>query len=197
VALVDPIEGFGLVLRCVEERDAEFALALRSDRELARYMPALAVDLAQQRAWIAKQRDTPGDWYFLIERRYGGQPEGLISLYACDRVRNRAEWGRWILKLGSLAAWESEFLLHRFAIEHLGLDEDYCFTIALNNRALALHDQMGAARASVSAGHYELDGQRHDAIEHRMTRPLWLQARAPAEAAARRFARALGAPRSG
>jgi RimJ/RimL family protein N-acetyltransferase len=195
VALVDPVVGFGLVLRCVEERDAQIALDLRADPELTQYLPPLTVTLAQQKAWIASQRDRPGDWYFVAERKYGGQPEGFISLYALDMERNRAEWGRWILKSGSLAAWECEFLVHLFSFQILNLSENYCRTITLNERALKNHDQMGMIRYQTLPGHFELRGERYDAVEHVMTATRWAEVREANEAQARKFSRVLGAPR--
>lgn len=195
MALVDPIEGFGLVLRCVEERDAQFALDLRADPELTQYLPPLTITVEQQQAWIRGQREKPGDWYFVAERRYGGQPEGFISVYAHEPDKGRAEWGRWILKPGSLAAWECEYLMHRFSFEVLGLNENYCRTITLNDRALKNHDQMGMTRTQTLAGHFELRGERFDAVEHVMTAARWAEVRDANAAQARKFARVLGAPR--
>lgn len=195
MAIADPIEGFGLVLRSVEVRDAEAALALRADPELTQYLPPLDISVEQQRTWIASQREKPGDWYFAIERRYGGGLEGFIGLYAHDPQSSHAEWGRWILKPGSLAAWESEYLLHKFSIEDVSLAENYCLTIALNDRALRNHDQLGAQRVGLKSRHFEVRGEYFDAVEHRMSAARWIEVRPAAEQQARRFARVLGAPK--
>lgn len=195
MAVVDPLEGFGLRLRCVDVADAAFALDLRRDPELTLYLPPLEISLADQEAWIRTQRAKDGDWYFVAERRFGGQPEGFISVYGLDPVARRAEWGRWILRPGSLAAWESEFLMHRFAFDVLGLQEVFCRTITLNERALKNHDDMGMVRERTIPAHFEVRGARYDAIEHVMTAARWKDVAAANAEQARKFARVLGAPR--
>jgi RimJ/RimL family protein N-acetyltransferase len=195
MALVDPIEGFGLVLRCVEESDAQFALDLRADPDLTQYLPSLTISVEQQEAWIRGQRERPGDWYFVAQRKFGGQPEGFISVYAFDDSTKRAEWGRWILRPGSLAAWECEYLMHKFCFEIAGLAENYCRTITLNERALSNHDRMGMVRHATLPSHFELRGEHYDAIEHVMTAERWAEVREANEAQAKKFARVLGAPR--
>lgn len=196
MALVDPIEGHGLRLRCVDVSDAEFILELRRDPELTLYLPPLDIALADQQAWIARQREKDGDWYFAVERKYGGRKEGFISIYGLDPETRRAEWGRWILRPGSLAAWESEHLVHRFAFEVAGLAEVFCRTITLNDRALKNHDQMGMIRTQIIPDHFEVRSARFDAIEHVMTASRWREVATANDDQARKFARVLGAPRT-
>jgi RimJ/RimL family protein N-acetyltransferase len=99
------------------------------------------------------------------------------------------------LKPGSLAAWECEYLIHRFSFEVLGLNETYCRTITLNDRVLRSHDQMGMVRAQTLPGHFELRGEKFDAVEQVMTAARWAEVKDANAAQAKKFARVLGVPR--
>lgn len=100
------------------------------------------------------------------------------------RLERDAEWGRWILRRGSLAALESACLIYRAGFEMLDLDSIYCRTICENASALAFHDSFGMERSGLLPGY--LDGL--DAIQCRLTRARWLTLRDGVEAKALRAA---------
>jgi len=130
-------EGFGHRLRPVERRDAADIFKLRTDPELGRFLNPTTGGVEDQERWIEAQRARAGDYYFVIET-LGGRWEGVVSLYGIDDTSG--EWGRWILRRGSLAAPASVLLLLRFGFDELGLERIYCRTFAENVVVVSFHD---------------------------------------------------------
>jgi RimJ/RimL family protein N-acetyltransferase len=185
------IDGPAFRLRPVRISDAAFIAALRADPERGRYLHRSLGGAASQREWLETYFARTGDYYFLIENRGTGAPEGTVGIYNASwsigdggQIRRDAEWGRWILRRGSLAALESACLIYRAGFERLDLDSVYCRTIVENASALAFHDSFGMERGRVLPGY--LHGL--DAIQCRLTRPSWLALRDGLEAKAVRAA---------
>lgn len=165
------LAGAAFGLRPVRDEDAGFIVGLRSDPELGRWLNPTSAEVGDQLAWLARYYERPGDYYFVIDRLATGAAEGLIGLY--DVAAGEAEWGRWLLKPGSLAAVESAALIYRCAFEQLGLMAVCCRTLAANERVVSFHDSCGIVERRVLPGHVELRGERLDAVEHRLTREAW------------------------
>jgi RimJ/RimL family protein N-acetyltransferase len=164
------LEGASVRIRPVEMDDAAFIAGLRSDPVRARYLHRISGGIAAQQQWLAEYFVRPGDYYFIIENRATEQREGTAGIYDVDPVEGTAEWGRWILRPGSIAAVESACLVYRAGFEKLALESVYCRTIAENVSALAFHDSFGVQRRKVLPAYFELDGRRLDAIEGCLTR---------------------------
>ncbi len=167
------IEGPAFRLRPVEEADAEFIVALRSQPALARWLHPGAADAAAQRQWLKVYASRPGDYYFVVEARQDGTREGLIGLYDLDPVARRAEWGRWVLRPGSLAAVESVWLIYRFAFEVLDLRALYSRTVAANEAVVSFHDSCGLVDRRLLPAAVRLHGVAHDIVEHTMSDTHW------------------------
>lgn len=164
------LQGQAFRLRPIGDADAELVLSLRGNPELNRYLHRSSSRIEDQLAWFADYYDRPGDYYFVLER-FDGQPEGVVSIY--DVANGAAEWGRWILKPGSLAAVECAWLIYRIAFEVLGLDVIYCRTLAENERVVSFHDSCGITERSLLPAYVTLEGVAMDAIEHRLTSYQW------------------------
>lgn len=186
------LSGAAFGLRPVVATDAEFIVGLRSDATLNTFINPTSPLVQDQLDWIARYEQREGDYYFVIERLLDRSAEGLISLY--DVVCGEGEWGRWLLRPGSLAAVESAALIYRCAFDRLGLQAVFCRTVAANERVVSFHDSCGITERRVLPGHFEMRGQRWDAVEHRLTRVAWpaVDARLNhlAQLTARRLARA-------
>jgi RimJ/RimL family protein N-acetyltransferase len=185
------IDGPAFRLRPVRIADAAFIAELRADPERGRYLHHGPAGAVCQRGWLETYFERQDDYYFLIENRETGAPEGTVGIYNAGwsiggggQLQRDAEWGRWILRRGSLAAVESACLVYRMGFEMLDLDSVYCRTIVENASALAFHDSFGMERGRV------LPGYLHalDAIQCRLTRPRWLALRDGLEAKAARAA---------
>lgn len=69
MAITKPILGKWITLRCAEESDAEFTLAIRNDLKLTKFIPKVNGDIESQKYWIRKQREKYGDYFFIIENK--------------------------------------------------------------------------------------------------------------------------------
>ena len=160
-------------LRPITDADAPLVLELRSDAKRNRYLHPISPRLDDQLAWFARYYERPGEYYFVVERRDSGAAEGVISLYDVDLKAGCGEWGRWILRPGSLAAVESAWLIYRSAFEQLGLKRVFCRTVADNVSVISFHDSCGITEKRLLPAHFNLAGKSADAVEHEVTRESW------------------------
>ncbi len=187
------VEGQAFRLRPVSSDDAAFIARLRSDPDLSRFIHATSPDPQLQVRWIEQYFGRPGDYYFVVERRVRhvgveGR-EGTIGIYDVNVAAGAAEWGRWVLRSGSLAAVESAVLVYRTGFERLGLNLMYCRTIAENRQVVQFHESFGLEYHTRLPGAVEISGNRFDVIEQRMTREKWETLRPDLERRAERIAR--------
>lgn len=161
-------------LRPITDADAPLVLELRSDTKRNRYLHPISQRLDDQLAWFARYYERPGEYYFVVERRDSGAAEGVISLYDVDLKAGCGEWGRWILRPGSLAAVESAWLIYRCAFEQLGLKRVFSRTVVENVSVVSFHDSCGITTKRLLPGHFDLGGKRADAVEHEVTREMWI-----------------------
>jgi RimJ/RimL family protein N-acetyltransferase len=185
------LEGEAFALRPVDLPDAAFIAEVRSDQERVRYLHPTPPGVAVQEDYLKKYFDRPGDYYFVIEQIEGRLPEGLVAVYDIDSAERCGEWGRWVLRRGSLAAVESALLVYRVAFDVLGLDAVFCRTVALNRSVVSFHESCGLTVHAVLPAHFRLGDHTFDAIEHRLTRSAWLQIEPRLAATAERLARKL------
>jgi RimJ/RimL family protein N-acetyltransferase len=186
------IDGPAFRLRPVRGEDAAFIAELRADPERSRYLHRGPAGTRSQEAWLAAYFERQDDYYFMIENCATGRPEGTAGIYNAgwrieprtNRLQRDAEWGRWVLRRGSLAALESASLIYRVGFEMLDLDSIYCRTIRENASALAFHDSFGLERGRMLPGYLE----DLDAIECRLTRARWMALREGVERKAARAA---------
>ena len=161
-------------LRPIADEDAPLVVQLRTQPELARWLRPTSNRLEDQLAWLDDYYRRPNDYYFVVE---GREPEGLISLY--NIADGQGEWGRWILKPGSLAAVESALLIYRGAFERLNLASVYCHTLSENSKVLSFHDSCGIQQRQLLPAAVELNGRTLDMVEHRLDRQRWESHTAP------------------
>lgn len=158
------MEGHGYRLRPVALKDAAFIVEARlEDVERNRFIHAISPDVSIQEEWLTRYFKRNGDYYFVIENRLTRQPEGLIAFY--DEQDRRAEWGRWVVKKGSLAAIESVWLLYRIAFEKVGLNELYCRTIKDNTEVVSFHTSIGEKTRCIHKNIFEINDKLYDAVE--------------------------------
>lgn len=168
------VEGFAYRLRPVAIEDAEFIVDVRlKDADRNRYINPISPDPEEQRNWLKKYFETPGDWYFVIENLKTQQPEGLIGVYGFDPEKNMAEWGRWVIYADSLCATESAYLIYEFAFNYLKLDKLYCNTLVDNENVVSFHDSFGATRTGVVSDHACINFISCDAQVHEITAAQW------------------------
>ncbi len=165
------IEGTAFRLRPVTEADAAAIVQLRSNPARTRFVHAISSRVEDQLTWMEQYFSHEGDYYFIVESRTGGHFEGTVAIYnVADGV---GEWGRWVLRPGSLAAPESALLVYCVAFETLDLKEVYCRTVAQNEPVLSFHDRCGLSRRGLLPKAFHLRDGPVDAIEHHLSAQQW------------------------
>ncbi len=167
------LTGKAFSLRPVTDADAQVIIDLRTDPALNVFLNSTSPDLAQQLAWLQGYYNRPHDYYFAIVRNGHEPPEGFISIYNIDTDSKAGEWGRWIIRRGSLAAVESAHLIYTCAFEQLGLSEIYCHTLAENTATVSFHDSCGLGTRHLLPAQTTVNGHLVDVVEHRTTAQEW------------------------
>lgn len=166
------ISGLCFGLRPVCGEDADFIFALRSAPGIADYIHETP-DLQSHRSWMQRYFARPGDYYFIVTELTTGTSQGTCALYSFDPDQRCAEWGRWIIKPGSLAAAESAYLSYSLAFERFQLDRVLCRTIASNSYTLAFHEACGLLVNRIESNAVTIHGRAYDIVEHMITEQKW------------------------
>lgn len=160
-------------LRPVTLEDASFIVALRTDPLLNRFLHEISPRVEDQVGWLERYFLRADDYYFIVEDADSGRPHGTIGVYDVAKNAAGAEWGRWILKRGSMAALESAWLICEVGFSTLRLASLWSRTLTDNPRVLSFHDSFGASRTDLLEGHFLVRGIRKSAIEHRINAAEW------------------------
>ena len=172
------IDGLGYSLRPVQLTDARFILKIRLEyMGRTQYIHEIPDDIELEENWIRKYFQRNGDFFFIIENKITGQPEGTIAIY--DMEDGRAEWGRWVVQKGSLAAAESVDLIYKVAFQKLNLRELYCRTIEKNSSVVSFHDSLPQKRRGILKDFFELRGELYNAVEHYVDKEYYLEELSP------------------
>ena len=93
---MESLSKYGIILRLVEEKDAEFILKLRTNTLLNRYISSTSDNLSDQINWIKnyKIRELAGLELYFIAEDLNGKRFGTIRLY--DFNENSFEIGSWL-----------------------------------------------------------------------------------------------------
>lgn len=129
-------------LKPVEINDAEFIIALRTQKGNAEYINKTSSYLDDQIAWMEKESQDSSSYYFIILNSTS-EPIGTISLYNIED--KMGEFGRWICNGSALESLESALLIHQFAFDTLKLKEVYTRTLSDNQKVVSFHRKFGAS----------------------------------------------------
>lgn len=163
------LDGYCYKLRPVNINDAAFILKIRlEDRERNKYIHEIPNDISLEEQWIKKYYEREGDYFFIIENKFTGLNEGIISIY--DEKDGKAEWGRWVLQKGSMASVESVYLLYKIAFDYLKLEELYCRTVKNNESVISFHESTGLKTRSILKEFFVLNDFKYDAVEQYINR---------------------------
>lgn len=166
------INGYSYRLRPVSIEDAQFIVETRlEDEKKSQYVHKISPDVNLQINWLNKYFERDGDYYFVVENIFTNEKEGLISIY--DINGDVAEWGRWVLKRGSLGALESVNLIYKVAFEKLGLQEVYTKTVEDNTTVVNFHKSINAKFRAVLKDEFELEGKTYNAVEQYVDREYY------------------------
>lgn len=171
------IAGPSYSLRPVNDNDISFICELRGNVALNKYIHAGEVNEEKQAEWMSNYYSRENDYYFVIIENNSLSPCGLISAY--NVTKYECEWGRWIIKPGSMCALESAWLIYKFCFDTLNLTEVYCRTVSNNKRVIAFHNSMNIRISQFFESHFDINGFVFDAIEHRLTSIEWEELQVP------------------
>lgn len=168
------IVGRYVTLRSATVDDAEFTLAIRQNKRMTRYMPYLDITLEQQIAWIKKQRETEGDYFFVAWNR-NNERFGTIGVY--DIKDECAEVGRLAMLGTPFESIESQFLNLKFAYEILGLKKIYGHILTTNKSSLRLSNYLGGILSdrNIKLERTVVDFKGHPAYKIEGTREIFAQ----------------------
>lgn len=158
-------------LRPVQLSDAAKIVELRTNQKLSQFIHSISPSIDAQEKWLSNYFDRENDYYFTVINNKNNDIEGFIGLY--DIVHSKAEWGRWILKEGSLAAAESALLIYTFGIEKIRLTECFSRTLSENEKVVSFHKNSGALFRCKLEKHFTLDGVAKDAEEYYVDQASW------------------------
>lgn len=120
------LERYGLKVRLVNENDAEFIVALRSDPNKTKYMITLNNKTENQVKWIHeyKKREKEGlDFYFIYSNK-DNKPIGLNRISHVDYIEKTAVSASWITIGGLLyEPFLMQLILSEIAFNVLGIDK--------------------------------------------------------------------------
>ncbi|MCT7537426.1 GNAT family N-acetyltransferase [Aliarcobacter butzleri] len=141
------IKGKHVILRFVEEFDAQFILDLRT-KEKAKYLSKTDNNLDNQINWIKnyKNREKDGkEFYFVIENKKN-ERIGLVRAYKIED--NSATSGSWIMLDGvkTEATLEGVLLLYEFILEYLGKEKIFFDVRKDNKKVWRFHKSYGAVQ---------------------------------------------------
>lgn len=165
------IVGPSYSLRPVNNSDVKLICELRGNPELNKYIHSIEIDEDKQKSWLQDYYKRTNDFYFVIVDNKSLSSCGLISAYNVSAFE--CEWGRWIIRQGSMCALESAWLIYNFCFNYLSVTEVYCRTVSINASVVAFHNSMEICLSRILPAHFEIDGEMLDAVEHRVTKEEW------------------------
>ena len=146
-----------LILKLVEEDDANFILELRKNTELNKYLSNTEISEEQQKKWIRdyKEREKKKEeFYFRIEKKDGEQL-GFVRVYNINYKEKTFTCGSWIIKTDrpTYSAIESALIVYEFAFLELGMQKAIFDVRKENVGTLNFHKKFGA----IKTGESEID----------------------------------------
>lgn len=137
------LEGMTVRLRSVELKDAEITYQMRSHPEKSSYIHKAAGTVVDQRAYIERQREREGDYFFLIENRKN-EPIGMKGLYGHDPLNSTIESGRFMGFGTQIENMEALYLSFGFAFNVLGVERINMSVLELNTAMYGIQQKFGA-----------------------------------------------------
>ena len=175
--------GRTIKMRSMEETDAEITYKMRNDPEKSKFLNAPPKSAEEQRNYIAKQRRTPGDYYFMIED-LNGKPIGMKALTNYRPKEKIIESGRFMGFGNQVQHLEALMMGFDFAFEVLKVDKVEMTVIENNENMHSLQVRMGAKET----GRVYMPNFGCDSIRLELTKEDYLSAREKAEKLIARFA---------
>lgn len=151
------IEGKFVKLRSIDVGDAEFSFNARNDGKAKGKVGQQVESIETQRNYIIKQREQPGDYYFVVTDR-NDNPIGLYGIY--DISGDTCEIGREVCLGNAAQALETEILAIEFVRDILKLKYVTYVIYTSNKHHVKMQEKLGHSpkqvvwRAGVECNEY-------------------------------------------
>lgn len=178
------IRGKTVQLRSLEEQDAEITFKMRNDSEKNRFLNSPPVSVEAQKKYIAKQRQKPDDYYFLIED-LAGNPIGMKGFSDYKPEDRTIESGRFMGFGNQVQNLEALILSIDFAFDILGCERIIMTVLEKNKNMYSIQQKIGAKET----GRVYMQDFGCDSIHSVLTKENYYPAREKIELLIERFAR--------
>lgn len=157
-----------ILLREVEEGDAEFIYSLRTNRKLAKYLSPVSDCLNDQVEFIRKYQLNKKDFYFIICSR-DWRPLGTVRLY--NMTETTFTWGSWVVSQEAplSSAVETALLIYDYGFYVLR-KKKACFDVRKSNeKVIRFHERFGATRVLEDNDniYFELEKEKYSELRQR------------------------------
>ena len=177
------IKGKTVQLRSLEEKDAEITFKMRNDSEKNKYLNSPPASVEAQKEYIAKQRQKPDDYYFLIED-LDGNPIGMKGFSDYKPAKHTIESGRFMGFGNQIQNLEALLLSIDFAFDILGCERIIMTVIENNKNMYSIQQKIGAKET----GRVYMKNFGCNSIHSELTKENYYPAREKIELLINRFA---------
>lgn len=175
------LAGHAYRLRPIRVSDAAFIVELRKDPERTRFINPIEPSVSGQEEYLRGYLKRDDDYYFVVEDKASGSPEGLIALYDYDPVSRQIEAGRWVMRPGSMAAVESLLLIYRVAFEIVGVQDIVVRILQANGPVVSFQESCGLELRKKLPKDVQIRGEWVDRVEFGISLEQWPVIRARME----------------
>lgn len=134
------IHGRFVDMRSITLDDAEFSYQIRLRPEVCNVVGQPASTIEEQKAFIKKQMQTKGDYYFVVCNKKG-ERIGLIGVY--NIVNDMGELGREVNIGTTFESMEAEVLLQDFCSDVLHLKKTCAVVYKENKKVISMNKKLG------------------------------------------------------
>jgi RimJ/RimL family protein N-acetyltransferase len=156
-----------LYLTPFEPTDWAFFRSLREDRNIMRYMAAIAPEKETRRVFAARLM---AEHVFVIRSLEDDTPLGDIGLQISAKFREEADIGYTVIPQAQGKGYASEALraVCDYAFSQAGVKAINAYVLAENAGSVRVLEKQGFVRTQVLEKAYEIDGVRYDDWVYRL-----------------------------
>lgn len=136
------IRGSSVVLRAVEEKDAEITFQMRNDPNKAKFISKSSSTVEAQLNFIKQQREKEGDYLFIVEDLQG-KVIGMKGVYNHNPHEKKVETGRFLSYGTPVQNTEALLLSFDFAFDVLKCDKIHMSALEKNTVMRNMQNRFG------------------------------------------------------
>ena len=152
------LKGNIINLRLVNEKDAQFILSLRTNKELSKFISSTNTNIEEQREWIKsykfRERENKEFYYIVEDKR--GTPYGTVRIYNINYEIKETTWGSFILNKARPEGTSAEVirLSLDFILNELKLNKVHLEVKKGNSKAIHIYEKNNFTRTGEDSENY-------------------------------------------